>query len=152
MRLLLGWKEMEAWKAQRPGHQGLEPRRHRPMGRHEPDRGDDGTDDPLQHAAEFFFVMIRRPPRSTLLPYTTLFRSRWDPRPHRRMAGPGSPASRRPPAPAGDRTEEHTSELQSPKEHVCRLLLVKKHGYVFEHRSNIHLALCRPVVCWCSHS
>src|SRR5215471_19816204 len=74
----------------------------------------------------FFFLMIRRPPRSTLFPYTTLFRSRlcaggadWravvqarqavaDPRPDRR------------------RTEEHTSELQSRRELVCRLLLEKK--------------------------
>src|SRR5574340_1330092 len=66
----------------------------------------------------FFFLMIRRPPRSTLFPYTTLFRSHW---------------------PCGGvlqmellstyrnyRSEEHTSELQSPKDLVCRLLLEKK--------------------------
>src|SRR6476660_9991598 len=73
----------------------------------------------------FFFLMIRRPPRSTLFPYTTLFRSRRDPgappgrRQHARdLPGPG----RRPAA----RSEEHTSELQSPDHLVCRLLLEKK--------------------------
>src|SRR5256885_14090269 len=69
----------------------------------------------------FFFLMIRRPPRSTLFPYTTLFRS----------AGPARSAggsARR--APRGafllPRSEEHTSELQSPCNFVCRLLLEKK--------------------------
>src|SRR5215467_15610141 len=66
----------------------------------------------------FFFLMIRRPPRSTLFPYTTLFRSRGHAdRAHR--------LPRRPPVrPA--RSEEHTSELQSPCNLVCRLLLEKK--------------------------
>src|SRR2546430_13192423 len=69
----------------------------------------------------FFFLMIRRPPRSTLFPYTTLFRSRsvarislWRmsrPRPARMKLG---------------RSEEHTSELQSQSNLVCRLLLEKK--------------------------
>src|ERR1022692_4644504 len=63
--------------------------------------------------------MIRRPPRSTLFPYTTLFRSpppsRRSPSIHRRRR------SRHPP-----RSEEHTSELQSPCNLVCRLLLEKK--------------------------
>src|SRR2546426_9139684 len=81
----------------------------------------------------FFFLMIRRPPRSTLFPYTTLFRS-LDPR----SAGPGGALeqeldevlisdrlSRRPQR-AQDRSEEHTSELQSPCNLVCRLLLEKK--------------------------
>src|SRR6266566_204688 len=64
--------------------------------------------------------MIRRPPRSTLFPYTTLFRSRpAGPRRRRRGGGRGRPA-RRP------RSEEHTSELQSPCNLVCRLLLEKK--------------------------
>src|SRR5690348_18378095 len=77
----------------------------------------------------FFFLMLRRPPRSTLFPYTTLFRSR-------RQAASGA---------RGDcdgigiathalgvlrdprqRSEEHTSELQSPVHLVCRLLLEKK--------------------------
>src|SRR2546429_2536031 len=74
----------------------------------------------------FFFLMIRRPPRSTLFPYTTLFRS--------------SPIRMRPPVirsrppierrsvvlPQPDRSEEHTSELQSRLHLVCRLLLEKK--------------------------
>src|SRR5476649_2996326 len=67
----------------------------------------------------FFFLMIRRPPRSTLFPYTTLFRSR---RPADRPA-----ASRRQRAPPRvSRSEEHTSELQSHSDLVCRLLLEKK--------------------------
>src|SRR6516164_5863689 len=69
----------------------------------------------------FFFLMIRRPPRSTLFPYTTLFRSR-------------ARARRRPYRYAGQfhhhqsraRSEEHTSELQSQFHLVCRLLLEKK--------------------------
>src|SRR6266581_8535473 len=67
----------------------------------------------------FFFLMIRRPPRSTLFPYTTLFR----PGPPARLPGE-SPAPG--PPPARDRSEEHTSELQSPDHLVCRLLLEKK--------------------------
>src|SRR5574340_1386225 len=71
----------------------------------------------------FFFLMIRRPPRSTLFPYTTLFRS-WAVKLY------GMPVRRwiTKPASAG-RSEEHTSELQSPKELVCRLLLEKKKTY-----------------------
>src|SRR5471030_3473716 len=68
----------------------------------------------------FFFLMIRRPPRSTLFPYTTLFRS--DPRLPR--GARDDPGARR-----GDgelRSEEHTSELQSLRHLVCRLLLEKK--------------------------
>src|SRR6266576_5709452 len=66
----------------------------------------------------FFFLMIRRPPRSTLFPYTTLFRSaRW-----RRWAPLATPSCRFPPC----RSEEHTSELQSRRDLVCRLLLEKK--------------------------
>src|SRR5215467_15882966 len=68
----------------------------------------------------FFFLMIRRPPRSTLFPYTTLFRSRPS-RPRPARAGGHGPRSRR-----GSRSEEHTSELQSPCKLVCRLLLEKK--------------------------
>src|SRR6266513_5303882 len=66
----------------------------------------------------FFFLMIRRPPRSTLFPYTTLFRSapRCVPR------GQELPRRRSP----GTRSEEHTSELQSRFDLVCRLLLEKK--------------------------
>src|SRR2546430_5441888 len=76
----------------------------------------------------FFFLMIRRPPRSTLFPYTTLFRSQ------SQHARPGVMASQDPvPNPADHRrqnamgrSEEHTSELQSQSNLVCRLLLEKK--------------------------
>src|SRR2546426_4589652 len=77
----------------------------------------------------FFFLMIRRPPRSTLFPYTTLFRSR---RPAScQIGGRRHPGERSAPAGktqvgAGSRSEEHTSELQSPCNLVCRLLLEKK--------------------------
>src|SRR5256885_12071109 len=83
----------------------------------------------------FFFLMIRRPPRSTLFPYTTLFRSLGvvvvevglvgeEPVPvvllAVRVPGPVRPLR------VGERSEEHTSELQSPCNLVCRLLLGKK--------------------------
>src|SRR2546430_13097781 len=80
--------------------------------------------------------MIRRPPRSTLFPYTTLFRSRsarGHPRlapDHREVHGPEAEglARARPHRDVGDarRSEEHTSELQSQSNLVCRLLLEKK--------------------------
>src|SRR5437879_11483723 len=93
--------------------------------------------------------MIRRPPRSTLFPYTTLFRSRSTRgrgvrAPRRAPRRPGPPAS----CPsARSRSEEHTSELQSPMYLVCRLLLEKKKKknvkHVMEkrnsHDQNIHL-------------
>src|SRR5947208_3971716 len=70
--------------------------------------------------------MIRLPPVSTLFPYTTLFRSRR----HRllpRAPRARPPArSRRSPCPPASRSEDHTSELQSPDHLVCRLLLEKK--------------------------
>src|SRR5256885_7162660 len=76
----------------------------------------------------FFFLMIRRPPRSTLFPYTTLFRSCERLRRSRRAAGfkryPRSHDDWR--LCASFRSEEHTSELQSPCNLVCRLLLEKK--------------------------
>src|SRR2546430_6550629 len=76
----------------------------------------------------FFFLMIRRPPRSTLFPYTTLFRSRVRGLALRGargkgLQGDGSGAQERR---ADDRSEEHTSELQSQSNLVCRLLLEKK--------------------------
>src|SRR3712207_7531896 len=87
----------------------------------------------------FFFLMIRRPPRSTLFPYTTLFRSRrrggWAPwrwrapAPRSPASPPPRPSARRPrraPRPGPRRSEEHTSELQSRQYLVCRLLLEKK--------------------------
>src|SRR5256885_2518313 len=72
--------------------------------------------------------MIRRPPRSTLFPYTTLFRSRARARSRwgRRRARPGRPRRRRGGRFRPPRSEEHTSELQSPCNLVCRLLLEKK--------------------------
>src|SRR5207302_9342652 len=76
----------------------------------------------------FFFLMIRRPPRSTLFPYTTLFRSRASPQLPPRL-GPSAPGSwpGQPPRPIRSRrSEEHTSELQSRENLVCRLLLEKK--------------------------
>src|SRR5205809_977095 len=81
-----------------------------------------------------FFLLIPRPPRSTLFPYTTLFRS---PSPGRgRRGAPGTRSRRRTPARTARgrtssastrrRSEEHTSELQSRLHLVCRLLLEKK--------------------------
>src|SRR5476649_1833697 len=69
----------------------------------------------------FFFLMIRRPPRSTLFPYTTLFRSNFG-NSIRRI----SVNERVDPPPLLVRSEEHTSELQSHSDLVCRLLLEKK--------------------------
>src|SRR5258708_36865992 len=80
----------------------------------------------------FFFLMIRRPPRSTLFPYTTLFRSRssttttvaMDIAGCRHLCSRSARASQR--RWFVGRSEEHTSELQSPDHLVCRLLLEKK--------------------------
>src|SRR2546422_9568550 len=83
----------------------------------------------------FFFLMIRRPPRSTLFPYTTLFRSvsQGDGPRRPRSAGAGDRDVHRLQRPGdgggaagGRRSEEHTSELQSRLHLVCRLLLEKK--------------------------
>src|SRR5438874_9501523 len=81
----------------------------------------------------FFFLMIRRPPRSTLFPYTTLFRSvlRVEPRAvrHQQVQEVQRRRGMRPLRfERGDeaRSEEHTSELQSRRDLVCRLLLEKK--------------------------
>src|SRR3954466_16433993 len=73
----------------------------------------------LQVALLVFFLMIRRPPRSTLFPYTTLFRSGRPPRGRQRQCRARHRAER-------FRSEEHTSELQSHDNLVCRLLLEKK--------------------------
>src|SRR6266436_7572429 len=76
----------------------------------------------------FFFLMIPRPPRSTLFPYPTLFRSRRRCRRARWAATRAvrSRASSRTASGCPDRSEEHTSELQSRLHLVCRLLLEKK--------------------------
>src|SRR2546427_10932445 len=76
----------------------------------------------------FFFLMIRRPPRSTLFPYTTLFRSDAEGEAERHLADqlPARHQSLRLAAHDLERSEEHTSELQSQSNLVCRLLLEKK--------------------------
>src|SRR3712207_6899658 len=100
----------------------------------------------------FFFLMIRRPPRSTLFPYTTLFRSSWqtgssgttperrtasEPRRGRPVRQGGLTCRMRPTSKPGQsepqlvRSEEHTSELQSRQYLVCRLLLEKKNKNYF---------------------
>src|SRR5206468_12537522 len=83
-------------------------------------------------------LMLRRPPASTLFPYTTLFRSHRPGLSHmpavqerrrQQVAGPGSVGGNaNAPAPARERSEEHTSELQSRSDLVCRLLLEKKNN------------------------
>src|SRR2546426_6169202 len=93
----------------------------------------------MRHSAHidfffFFFLMIRRPPRSTLFPYTTLFRSLTTTTDGEHLMGKGDIRSRRGKIFRGTygvtrlkkRSEEHTSELQSPCNLVCRLLLEKK--------------------------
>src|SRR5256885_11785726 len=98
----------------------------------------------------FFFLMIRRPPRSTLFPYTTLFRSRRRVLLHlpRRRQGDVPPPGREghPHRRAADRSEEHTSELQSPCNLVCRLLLEKKKKVqpTLDHVSTHLLPTLRP--------
>src|SRR3712207_7272524 len=90
----------------------------------------------------FFFLMIRRPPRSTLFPYTTLFRSSVAGGSGNRFCmvtsnhpggcGPAGGGHRAGPVTMGrvPRSEEHTSELQSRQYLVCRLLLEKKNSYL----------------------
>src|SRR3712207_8403547 len=94
----------------------------------------------MSNGSLFFFLMIRRPPRSTLFPYTTLFRSRAESTCTKRESRPGRAATARSESThvtedrqlgggrraTGQRSEEHTSELQSRQYLVCRLLLEKK--------------------------
>src|SRR2546427_9479960 len=84
----------------------------------------------LRLTASFFFLMIRRPPRSTLFPYTTLFRSPFPGHARFPRRWTRSAAVRRtacgPMTQHVPRSEEHTSELQSQSNLVCRLLLEKK--------------------------
>src|SRR2546430_7636246 len=90
----------------------------------------------------FFFLMIRRPPRSTLFPYTTLFRSPLPLEAHVsalpcRRGGEGflralfEPLGYELEAVRQPRSEEHTSELQSQSNLVCRLLLEKKKNIIY---------------------
>src|SRR5260370_15231759 len=104
----------------------------------------------------FFFLMIRRPPRSTLFPYTTLFRSPEHVKPGSVVLDFGTN-----PGPDGtllgdvDRSEEHTSELQSHLNLVCRLLLEKKKkkggrmlGRGLDGRQNVEATILSPsLVC-----
>src|SRR3712207_8575300 len=95
--------------------------------------------------------MIRRPPRSTLFPYTTLFRSRTT-APSSRTAGSEPPAPRRRRCCSGRatwstargsdpcRSEEHTSELQSRQYLVCRLLLEKKNNHTCNPTQHVEFA------------
>src|SRR5258708_9911279 len=87
---------------------------------------------------QFFFLMIRRPPISTLFPYTTLFRS-GHPFPQAVQQGrQGCHRDTEEPRPR-PRSEEHTSELQSPDHLVCRLLLEKKKSnYTFDCMMCVH--------------
>src|SRR5437764_8102442 len=85
----------------------------------------------------FFFLMIRRPPRSTLFPYTTLFRSHDADLMHL----PSEFLARQPmPKLVDRRSEEHTSELQSPMYLVCRLLLEKKKKNITDSSTRSHQA------------
>src|SRR5438105_11045349 len=82
--------------------------------------------------------MIRRPPRSTLFPYTTLFRSPLGLELHRLPQIP-NPGADRPSttSPDSGRSEEHTSELQSRVDLVCRLLLEKKKSAKHKHHDHL---------------
>src|SRR5260221_10218720 len=96
------------------------------------------------HFFLFFFLMIRRPPRSTLFPYTTLFRSHGV-----LLTPPGDGKTYAVSVKKGqqeialkcERSEEYTSELQSHSDLVCRLLLEKKKKNI-KHAGRIHSMLC----------
>src|SRR5438874_13042100 len=88
---------------------------------------------PSHITSPFFFLIIRRPPRSTLFPYTTLFRSKWArrrlcpwPLEDQQQGADDDGSCHRRDDPSVLRSEEHTSELQSRRDLVCRLLLEKK--------------------------
>src|SRR5688572_31573141 len=89
--------------------------------------------------ASIFFLMIRRPPRSTLFPYTTLFRSSPVPRSKRYCGSAATPCASTRLANRGWRSEEHTSELQSQSNLVCRLLLEKKNRFI-----SLPISTCPP--------
>src|SRR2546430_10948070 len=84
--------------------------------------------------------MIRRPPRSTLFPYTTLFRSGAARDAQEQEAPEAAPGAGR----EDPRSEEHTSELQSQSNLVCRLLLEKKKRADRDAECSIHASLPRP--------
>src|SRR5438105_12381474 len=88
-----------------------------------------------RHRLSFFFLSLRPPPRSTLFPYTTLFRSC--------RAHPARPSPRAACRPTCPRSEEHTSELQSRVDLVCRLLLEKKKGAIKRQRADLASAYFR---------
>src|SRR5688500_19687380 len=93
--------------------------------------------------------MLRRPPRSPLFPYTTLFRSTrgagGPPAPPAPPGGSPGAASAPPPCPASaSRSEEHTSELQSPCNLVCRLLLEKKKRNIIRLRYSTMTQITTP--------
>src|SRR5437868_11176244 len=99
----------------------------------------------MQRRYVSFFLILRPPPRSTLFPYTTLFRSP-QPAPRRPPRATPPPRRCRPPSPGPParpaRSEEHTSELQSRFDLVCRLLLEKKKQASFvAHRTQIELVI-----------
>src|SRR5256885_12708380 len=106
----------------------------------------------------FFFLMIRRPPRSTLFPYTTLFRSPVDGAGSHACSERGPPrhgaADDSPPDPAVRgavrRSEEHMSELQSPCNLVCRLLLEKKKkkhiSHYHDHQRDTRVLMLRSYI------
>src|SRR5688572_32283511 len=110
----------------------------------------------LRPASAFCFLMIRRPPRSTLFPYTTLFRS------HPTLPSPpafhpsrfSAPCRRRRNSTAAARSEEHTSELQSQSNLVCRLLLEKKkhslHAYRWLECAMLSIGLSQAVQVCCA--
>src|SRR5438874_9083772 len=98
-----------------------------------------------------FFLMLQRPPRSTLFPYTTLFRSdtgaqlsAWSPL-HMHLGTTHAIA----------RSEEHTSELQSRRDLVCRLLLEKKKKKKANRRAHLYLSshfrIPNPLLPRCQH-
>src|ERR1041384_8706145 len=94
----------------------------------------------LSGALFFFFLMIRRPPRSTLFPYTTLFRSGVHSRRMGRAAAIDARRIHRP------RSEEHTSELQSLAYLVCRLLLEKKNNTQLDPPTQLTAATRPPLL------
>src|SRR2546430_17732730 len=90
----------------------------------------------------FFFLMIRRPPRSTLFPYTTLFRSHAHAQARQPLGLLGLIAAHADEADVAriqHRSEEHTSELQSQSNLVCRLLLEKKKKNQYERTNMQHV-------------